>query len=136
MKEENSTNSERASLAQLVRRVRRRTGLGVLMCKEALERVPPEHRERYILWHETNHQQLFHDPIETDPEFASIMEVVDKEVAEQVEAMVREWETEGNTGIRLGPTRYSYWHFKRRLLKERCGIDWKSPAELTRILIE
>jgi hypothetical protein len=134
MQEENHADSDRSSFAQLVMRLRRRTGLGVLMCKEALERVAPEHRERYILWHETNHQGLFHDPIETDPDFASVMEAVDKEAAAQVEAMVRE--TEGNTGIPLEPTRYNYWHFKRRLLKKRYGIDWKSPAELTRVFIE
>jgi hypothetical protein len=115
------------------------------MCKEVLDRVPPEHRERYISWHETNHQRWFHDPIETEPDFASIMEAVNKEAKAQVDDLERKWEAEGRfivatrhsfwrrlaTRTRHVATRQNFWHFKRRLLKERYGIDWKSPAELT-----
>lgn len=65
---------------------------------------------------------IIEDPIESDPAYADILA--------EAEAAARE-----NMGI-IGLTEQSMgachfiWGGKKQYLKEKYGIDWKSPAEL------
>lgn len=61
------------------------------------------------------------DPIESDPQFASILKVVNKKVDEKLIA-------EGIERF-LGICHF-IWAEKQRILRDEYGIEWKSPAEL------
>ena len=62
-----------------------------------------------------------HDPIEDDLKIRAIIEQVDKEVEKLLEH---------------DPSAHSYggchviWSFKKQILKERYGIEWRDPSEL------
>lgn len=60
---------------------------------------------------------LKHDPIEDTPEFKAVIEDVEKELDELFKDHPKPM---GFCHI--------YWQEKRRILKEKHGIDWKSPS--------
>ena len=58
------------------------------------------------------------DPIENDPKYKEILASVDMEIE-----------------LELGESRplgycHLFWSMKKQILKDRYGIDWKSPSEL------
>lgn len=59
------------------------------------------------------------DPIESTPEWKKINGEVEKELDEIFKGYPR------CTGFC-----HMYWHEKRKLLKEKYGIDWRSPAQM------
>lgn len=59
-----------------------------------------------------------HDEVENTPEY--------KAIEAELEALI---EKEIGKGGYLGYC-HGYWRVKKRILKEKYGIDWKSPAEL------
>jgi len=58
------------------------------------------------------------DPIEDDPKYKDILSSVDKEI-----------EKELGDPIPMGYC-HVIWVKKKQILKDRYGVDWKSPAEL------
>ena len=58
------------------------------------------------------------DPIESDPKYKEILSSIDKELEEEL-----------GDSIFMGYC-HVLWAKKKQILKERYGIDWKSPAEL------
>ncbi len=58
------------------------------------------------------------DPIENDPKYKEIFTRVEMEVEQEL----------GN----YRPMGYChmFWSMKKQILKEKYGIDWKTPAEL------
>lgn len=60
---------------------------------------------------------LKHDPIEDTPEFKAVIKKVEKELDELLKDVPKS----------MGFC-HMYWYEKRRILKEKYGIDWKSPA--------
>jgi hypothetical protein len=60
--------------------------------------------------------QLIRDPIEDDPRYREILERADAETREELAGKERNC--------------YVFWKVKKRILKERHGLDWKTPAEL------
>ena len=81
------------------------------------------------------------DPIESDPEMAWLIELVNEAAKE---ASIREL-NDASESRGCGPMItdemlqmdilpmgfcHRFWHCKQRILKERYDIDWKSPAEL------
>ena len=58
------------------------------------------------------------DPIERTKEYLAIKDELEELIAQRV----------GKGGYRGWC--HSYWACKKRILKEKYGIDWKSPAEL------
>ena len=60
---------------------------------------------------------LKHDPIEDTAQFKAIIKDVEKELDELLKDKPRAM---GFCHI--------YWYEKKRILKEKYGIDWKSPA--------
>lgn len=58
------------------------------------------------------------DPVEKTAQYIMIREELEREIKAQI----------GKGGY-LGYC-HVYWAVKKRILKEKYGIDWKSPAEL------
>ena len=64
---------------------------------------------------------IAHDPVEDDPRYAAIFQGIDAEVA----ALLADDPQRGSMGfVNI------VWATKQRLLKEKYGIDWRTPAEL------
>jgi hypothetical protein len=64
---------------------------------------------------------LDYDPVEDDPRYAEIFKSIDDEVKESL-ADHPQRGSEGFVNI--------YWRTKKGLLKQKYGIDWRSPGEL------
>ena len=67
---------------------------------------------------------MTHDPVEDTEEY--------KRIAPTVEALIKE--ELGEQRRMLGYC-HIYWAAKKRILKEKFGIDWKSPSELNPYII-
>jgi hypothetical protein len=61
------------------------------------------------------------DPIDCDPKFKPILEAVMKEVMEELADHPRK----GETGFC-----HIIWGRKKRILKEKYGLDWRTPREM------
>ena len=64
---------------------------------------------------------LSHDPVESDPRHAEVFARIDGEV----DALLADHPQRGAEGFC-----HVWWKTKKRLLEERYGIDWRSPAEM------
>ncbi|MBX7114079.1 MAG: hypothetical protein K1X64_07065 [Myxococcaceae bacterium] len=64
------------------------------------------------------------DPIEDDPRYLAVIASVDVEVQALVTA-----EKKAHPEVKVGWA-HSEWAHKKRLLKERHGLDWKTPLEM------
>lgn len=64
------------------------------------------------------------DPIENDPEFKDIIEAVMSEVMEEL----ADHPSNGKLGFC-----HAIWSAKKRILKEKYGIDWRTPKEMNPI---
>lgn len=64
---------------------------------------------------------LLHDPVEDDPRHAAVFRTIDGEV----KALLADHPQRGSEGSVT-----IYWDTKKRLLREKYGIDWRSPGEL------
>jgi hypothetical protein len=62
--------------------------------------------------------ELRRDPIEDDPAARPALEAADREADEVVRHAPR------------GGKIHLYWDAKKQLLKEKHGIEWRSPAEM------
>lgn len=60
-----------------------------------------------------------HDPIEDDPQFENIISAAERDVEAELADVPR-----------LKGFCHIYWYTKKKILKERYGIDWKSPTEI------
>lgn len=65
--------------------------------------------------------QLSYDPIEYDPKFSKVIEAAQKEAVAAVESR-------GNVRV-LGRCQYIWWE-QERILEEKHGITWFSPAQM------
>ncbi len=73
---------------------------------------------------ETALNDLLKDPIESDPRYAEILAEAEAEAEAEAQRELRQMGIDG-----LGACHYR-WGVKKRFLKKKYGIDWKSPAEL------
>lgn len=64
------------------------------------------------------------DPIEDDPRYLAVIASIDAEVQALVAA-----ERKAHPEVKVGWA-HSEWAHKKRLLKERHGLDWKTPLEM------
>lgn len=62
---------------------------------------------------------LVHDSVEDDPNVQPLLRAAEKDADEELKSTPRQ----------LGFC-YQYWNVKQRILKQKYGIDWRSPAEL------
>ena len=65
----------------------------------------------------------YFDVKEIDPKYRNIIKKVDKEVEENIESKFP------GMSKTMGFC-HSFWNEKKRILKEKYGIDWRSPSEL------
>lgn len=64
---------------------------------------------------------LTHDPVEEDPRYAGVFKVID----EEVKVLLADHPLRGGEGfVNI------YWSTKKSVLKQKYGIDWRSPGEL------
>lgn len=115
--------------AAVVMELRRRTGVGVLDAKRLLERAADstwnERMVRALLAHanaahaNAERRLLLHDPIEDDPELGLLVAAADEQARRQLED--EPW--------RMGLC-HRFWHTKQRILQEKYGIEWFTPAQM------
>jgi hypothetical protein len=81
------------------------------------------------LWHWTRPPELpigpdglRYDPIEDDPNVQPLIRAAEEEAMSAPELQ----------GSRPRGWVHGYWDVKKRILKEKYGIDWRTPAELNR----
>ena len=60
---------------------------------------------------------LKYDPVEKTPEYKAVIKYVEKELEELLKDKPK--------GMGFC---HIYWYEKKRILKDKYGIDWKSPA--------
>lgn len=123
--------------AELVFDVRRRTGMPVLECKRYLEQLPPADYAKFMVAIATQHGQILHDPIEDDPAYASILDEVAREaeylIDQQIQKRQRELRANGLEHMESMARRgvcHGIWHIMQRLLRERHGVEWRTPAQM------
>lgn len=101
----------------MVAEVRRRTGLPLLECRRMLEAatlaeykmIAGEHGHRYRI-----------DPAEDDPQLATVL------LRARLEA---DAELAGVDQNDMGFC-HLLWHTKQHILREKYGVEWRTPAEL------
>lgn len=81
--------------------------------EELMKDIPKRIREP-----KRSHSGLIYDPVEDTEEYLKIEDEVNKLAQERM----------GN--IRGIGSCYIFWRAKKQILKEKYGIDWKSPSEL------
>jgi hypothetical protein len=125
------------STSEEVAVLRRKTGLPLLACRDLLRNATPDLREKLLLAVRTQDGTNFlRDPIEDDPAFSAAFEEAGREanrlVEQQLAAERARLRAEGMSDLEF-VLRYRchlYWGQLKRLLKERHGVDWLSPAEM------
>lgn len=63
--------------------------------------------------------RIKHDPIEDDPKYEQIFKTIDAEITE----ILKDDPDRDHMGFV-----HIFWRTKKKLLKERYGIEWKSPG--------
>lgn len=133
-------NADKASRvpAELVMRLRERTGLSVLACKRFLEDMTVKERAEWRQIVESQSGPVFHDPQEDDPRIRPLFEAICKEVAlivnkehtQRIAALEASFPAIADV-LRSGRGLcHRHWWLIKQLMKERHGIDWRSPADL------
>jgi hypothetical protein len=106
----------------MVAELRRRTGLPILQCRRMLESATlAEYKQ--IGGEHGGHYRV--DPTEDDVGLATVMLRVTLEV---------EAELAGEDHNRMGFC-HLFWHAKQRTLRSRYGVEWRTPVELSPLMI-
>jgi hypothetical protein len=124
--------------AEEVARLRRRTGMPWMECKRFLASLTPSERDKYIVPAEAQPDGPLHDPIEDDPAirplFLTICEEATREAEEWRRQRIAELERQSPAVadlFRRGQGLcHRIWARTKALLRERHGIEWRSPAEM------
>lgn len=66
-----------------------------------------------------NNQELLYDPVENTVEYQNIRDELESELFKLMQ----------NVDVKMGRS-YKYWSLKKRILKQKYNIDWKSPPEM------
>ena len=66
-----------------------------------------------------NNQELLYDPVEDTVEYKNIRDELESELFKLMQ----------NVDVKMGRN-YKYWGLKKRILKQKYNIDWKSPPEM------
>ena len=64
---------------------------------------------------------LYYDPVEDDPQYADVFRKINDEVNEAL----AEHPKKGSMGFV-----HIIWEMKKQILKQKYGVNWKTPAEL------
>ena len=111
----------------LVARFRQATGAPLQESVDFLSQFQNEQQRQLILIAETNNGRL-HDPIEDNPNVKTIFETIKVEA----EAQARQLQNQKSASVSTSNRGFCHlqWAIVKRLLLERHGISWRSPAEL------
>ena len=123
---------------QLVMRLRRATGLPVLVAKRQLEKFTPEEQLACIVTAENRSTGIRRDPLEADeaigPIIRDVMTTVVESVRHEHERRIEEMrKTDPTMANFLSTGRgmcHRIWSETKLQLKSEHGIEWRSPAEL------
>jgi hypothetical protein len=107
----------------MVAELRRRTRLPVVECQRML--VSATLAEYKQICGEHAHQYQV-DPSEDDPQLATHLLRATLEVDAELAAEDRN----------IMGFCHLFWHTKKRILRERYGVDWRTPAELNEIVFD
>ena len=66
-----------------------------------------------------NNQELLYDPVENTVEYQKIANELESELFKLMQ----------HVECKMGRS-YKYWSLKKRILKQKYNIDWKSPPEM------
>ena len=66
-----------------------------------------------------NNKELLYDPVEDTVEYKNIRDELESELFKLMQ----------NVDVKMGRN-YKYWSLKKRILKQKYNIDWKSPPEM------
>jgi hypothetical protein len=101
----------------MVAELRRRTGLPLLECRRMLESATLAEYKR--IGGEYGHQDRV-DPAEDDPQLATVLLRATLEADAELASEDRNLMGFCNL----------FWHSKQRILRERYGVEWRTPIEL------
>ncbi len=118
-------------------RFHRATGMPLEHCKLQLERLTFPQFTKLLCAISNQRGPVFHDPIEDDAGFTATIESVRREAEvladEEVERKRQEYRQTGLESLefmlRRGHCRRT-WLIMQRLLRERHGIEWFTPAQM------
>ena len=125
--------------AELVRRLRVATDLPWVECKRVLAPLTPAERLRYVEGFETRPgRTILHDPIEDDPAVRPLFLAARVDAAREVAEWHRQYvvEMEARSPAVADMLRsgrglcHRVWGRTKELMRERHGIDWRSPREM------
>ncbi len=124
--------------AELVQRLRQLTDLPWMECKRFLTTLTPDKRALYIEAIQNNRNGILHDPIEDDPTVQSLYlaacEEATREVQEWHRQHIAELEEQSPAVADLfrngSGLCHRIWARIKELLRERHGIEWRSPREM------
>lgn len=92
-------------------------------CRTLCESVPVNSRQVELPAVQTGGTRsgLAHDPVEEEPRYAGVFRAIDDEV----KVLLADHPLRGGEGfVNI------YWSTKKSVLKQKYGIDWRSPGEL------
>jgi hypothetical protein len=101
----------------MIAELRCRTGLPLLECRRMLESATLSEYKR--IGGDAGHSCRV-DPVEDDPQFATVLLRATLEV---------DAELAGEDRKRMGFC-FLFWYTKQRILRDRYGVDWRTPHEL------
>jgi hypothetical protein len=124
--------------AEQVASLRRRTGMPWMECKRFLASLTPAERDKYIAAAGVQPDGFLHDPTEDDPAirplFLAVCEEATREAEEWHRQHIAELEQEypavADLFRRGQGLCHRIWARTKALLRERHGIEWRSPAEV------
>lgn len=125
--------------AALVRRLRVATDLPWMECKRVLTPLTPAERLRYVEGYETRPAGVIvRDPIEHDPSVRPLFLAASADAAREVAEWHRQYVAEMAARcpavadmLRSGRGLcHRLWNRTKELMRERHGIDWRSPREM------
>ena len=128
-----STEENDSPIHETVMRIHRATGVPIARCQQHLEHLPLAHLSKLFCAVSQQQGRMFHDPLEDDPALAAIIKQVESEAevlaVEEFEEFLRE--SGLPSGLTPGMGRcHHIWGIMQKLLRERHGIDWLTPAEM------
>jgi len=78
--------------------------------------------------------EIKHDPIEDSAAYKAISDEIDEEARKRMEMRKLQFEkeeSEREEPFGVEPSWiHIFWHEKKRVLKEKYGIDWKTPSQM------
>lgn len=83
-------------------------------CQKTCEQSKPTPKKRAS-------SGLYYDPVEDDPRYAEVFNRIDEEVKTALDLSTKH---RGRGYVHI------FWDTKKRILKQKYNIDWRTPAEL------